>query len=169
MCHVSYGMRSCVNSSWGQMCSNAIYLGFQGKTFQQPWKVLPAGMPATRPRTSWTNYLLKVAAWKRRKSRRPVRTPALPHLLLNAPALASLMSMLLLTWVFPRARAPFELCLLDSSRLLLLWPSETRLLPCPGSERENSKHPILGYYHHYSQQIPLVEKWWNQLRAKEID
>lgn len=61
---------------------------------------------------------------------------ALPHLLLSAPAPACLMTMLLLTWVFPRAQAPFELFLLDSSQLLLLWPSETQLPPCPGSERE---------------------------------
>lgn len=55
-----------------------------------------------------------------RKARRGARTPALPHLLLKAPDPACLMSMLLLTWVFPRAQAPFELFLLDSSQLLLL-------------------------------------------------
>lgn len=83
---------------------------------------------------SWPSGLLKVTAGNRRKARRGARRPALPHLLLNNSAPACLMSMLLLTWVFPRARAPFELCLLDSSQLLLLWLSEIQLPLCPGSE-----------------------------------
>lgn len=113
------------------------------ETFQQSWKVLPAAVPATRPCTSCTNYLLKVAAGKGRKFRRSGRRgPArrsggcLSPFPAECPCPAYLMSMLLLTWVFPRAQAPFELCLLDSSRLLLLWPSEARLPPCPGSDRE---------------------------------
>lgn len=133
---------SCVNSSWGQMLSNAIYLDFQWKTFQQTCKVLPAAEPDARPCTSWT-----IACWRLQLERKetprdqwggiqqggqwvPSPSPA------ESPAPACFMSLLLLTWVFPRAQAPFELCLLDSSQLLLLWPSETQLPPCPGSETE---------------------------------
>lgn len=121
---------------------NAIYLGFQRKTFQQTWKVLPAAEPDTRPWTSWT-----ITCWRLQLERKetpgdqrggvlqggqwvPSPSPT------ESPAPACFMSLLLLTWVFPRAQAPFELCLLDSSQLLRLWPSETQLPPCPGSERE---------------------------------
>lgn len=119
-----------------------IYFSFQKKAFQLTWKVLPATTASSQPHhegaqwcTSWPNGLLKVTAEKRRKTRRGARRPALPCLLLNASASACLINMLLLTWVFPRAQAPFELCLLGSSLLLLLWLSETQLPLCPRSER----------------------------------
>lgn len=171
---VSYGKSSHVNSSWGQMLSNAIYLGFQRKTFQQTWKVLAAAVPSTRLCTSWINYLLNIATGKRRKSWGPVRRcPArrLGGCPSPSPAEcpcppACLMSVLLLTWVSPRAQAPFELCLLDSSQLLLLWPSEIQLPPCPGSERECISIQSWVIITNSEQDL---EKWWNQLRAKEID
>lgn len=116
--------------------------GLPVEDISETCKVLPAAEPDARPCTSWT-----IACWRLQLERKetprdqwggiqqggqwvPSPSPA------ESPAPACFMSLLLLTWVFPRAQAPFELCLLDSSQLLLLWPSETQLPPCPGSETE---------------------------------
>lgn len=136
MHQVSYGTSLCVNSSWGQTGSNVIDFGFQRKTIQFTWNVLPAQSASSQPChervqqcTSQPNGFPKVIVGKRR-----ARRAALPQSCWM-PLHSFLMSPLPLTWVFPRAPAPFVLCLLDSSQLLLLSLSETQLPLSPASGR----------------------------------
>lgn len=132
-----------VNSSWGQMLSNAIYGASRGRYFSKP-EGAASSSASHQARYKLHNFLLKVAAGKKKIqetreemcARRSGGGPFPSSAECSCPSMFNDFNELLLTWVFLRAQAPFELCLLDSSQLLLLWPSETQLPPCPGSETE---------------------------------
>lgn len=124
---------SLTEDKWAAKC---FVLPSTGRCFSSPARCCQLRVPSTssvtrRPGIAKMAKQLAQAYSRNEKTKESCSTlTAAEH-----PCPSFLMNMLLLTWVFPRARAPFELCLLDSSQLLLLWLSEIQLPLCPGSER----------------------------------